>query len=197
MSKIPLRRLQASILALALIVFLSISQSLFGGHILQALQIVGGLIIVLGVLIRILSSVYIAGHKNTRLIIQGPYSISRNPLYVAWLCGAIGIGLAVGSLILAALLGAAIFLIYDKAILIEEKRLSSRFPKEFKDYMDATPRWLGQSRKIDFHLSHSPNLSPLFKAVLEGACLFLIYPLRFLTTSAQNDGLLPLLLHYL
>ena len=198
MSQIPLRRLQASVLILVFLAFLGISQPLLSGAALQALEIAGGLAIGLGVSIRLLSSIYIAGHKNIRLITQGPYSLSRNPLYVAWLCGAIGMALAVGSFILAVILGMTTFLIYDKAILIEEKRLLSRFPVAYKDYMNNTPRWLGKSRKPDFHLSHPPHHpGPIIRAFLEGTCLFLIYPLRTLITAVQNDGLLPVLLRHL
>lgn len=193
---IPRRRIQASTVIILLLAFLSISQPLAGGSALYAMQLWGGILITIAVLIRILSSIYIAGHKNRRLIIQGPYSLSRNPLYVCWLCGVLGMGLAVGSPIGALILGTVIFLIYDKAIRLEEERLLQRFPAEFSEYMRMTPRWLGISYKITFHLAHPPNFRLIIQTGLEGACLFLIYPLRLYTTYAQNSDLLPVLFHY-
>ena len=194
--KIPLRRLLASILIILFLGFLCVSQPALDGTALTAVQLCGGILISLAALIRMLSSIYIAGYKNRRLITRGTYSLSRNPLYLCWLCGAAGIGLAVGSLLISLVLAVTIFLIYDKAIRLEEKRLSKFFPQEFNSYACTTPRWFGLSSKVNFQLTHPPHLGRIFQALLEGLSLFLIYPLRFSLTEFQNGDIFPILFYY-
>jgi protein-S-isoprenylcysteine O-methyltransferase Ste14 len=56
---------------------------------------------------RMWSILYIGSKKNQTLVATGPYSITRNPLYLFSAIGAMGIGLFVGSLLLALFLGLA------------------------------------------------------------------------------------------
>ena len=50
-------------------------------------------------------SLYIGGRKNHELVTTGPYSVSRNPLYVFSIIGAIGIGAQFGAVSVAILAG--------------------------------------------------------------------------------------------
>src|SRR5690606_40050349 len=59
------------------------------------------ILIVVCVIGRTWSSIYIAGHKVQTLVMDGPYSISRNPLYVFSIIGAAGAGAQLGSIVLA------------------------------------------------------------------------------------------------
>ena len=194
-SRIPLRRLQAGLVIILLLGFISISESLLEDR--QALPIIGAGFIVFCVLMRGLSSIYIASYKNVHLVTRGPYSLSRNPLYLCWVCGAVGIGLALHSILLAILLGVVIFLIYNKAILLEEERLSRLFPEEFNEYAQRTPRWFGINQSFNFRLANKPSLKHSLKSFFEGASLFLIYPFKFIIKTAQTNGDLPILLFYL
>jgi len=194
-SRIPLRRLQASLVIILLLGFVAISESLLKDR--QALPIIGAGFITLCVLIRMLSSIYIASYKNVHLVTSGPYSLSRNPLYLCWVCGAVGMGLALHSIVLAIFLGVIIFLIYNKAILLEEERLSRLFPEEFNEYMQKTPRWFGINQSLNFRLANSPSLKHSLKSFFEGASLYLIYPFQFIVKTLQANGHLPVLLFYL
>lgn len=194
-SRIPLRRLQASLVIILLLGFIAISESLLQDW--QALAIIGAGLITLCVIIRTLSSIYIASYKNVHLVTRGPYSISRNPLYLSWVCGAVGMGFALHSILLAILLGIIIFLIYNRAILLEEDRLSTRFPEEWSEYARRTPRWFGINRSFNFRLSHSPSLEHSVKSFFEGASLYLVYPFKYLAKTLQASGDLLILLFYL
>ena len=46
-------------------------------------------------------SLYIGGRKKAEIVDRGPYSISRNPLYVFSFMGAFGVGAQTGSVTLA------------------------------------------------------------------------------------------------
>jgi protein-S-isoprenylcysteine O-methyltransferase Ste14 len=87
-----------------------------------------------------------AGHlaKNQRLAISGPYSFTRNPLYLGTLVTALGLAAAGDSIGLAILLGGLFALVYLPAIELEEQHLSAILPgyAEFARRVPLlVPRW--------------------------------------------------------
>ena len=48
----------------------------------EAVERSGMFLILIGILGRTWCSMYIGGHKLARLVTDGPYSVTRNPLYV-------------------------------------------------------------------------------------------------------------------
>lgn len=78
----------------------------------------------------------------TRLITDGPFRYSRNPIYVGNTLLVAGVGLAFGIawMIPAALAGA--WGTQVLAITREERHLAARFGPEWADYAARTPRWL-------------------------------------------------------
>ena len=46
-----------------------------------------------GVSLRLWSTLHIGGHKRQRVVMDGPYSICRNPLYLFSLLATLGVGL--------------------------------------------------------------------------------------------------------
>jgi protein-S-isoprenylcysteine O-methyltransferase Ste14 len=71
-----------------------------------------------------------AGHlaKNQRLATSGPYSFTRNPLYLGTLLAAIGLATAARSAGLAVLFAALFALVYLPAIELEEQHLAAILP---------------------------------------------------------------------
>src|SRR3979409_629170 len=65
----------------------------------------GRALIVVCILGRTWCSLYIGGRKTSRLVTAGPYSVSRNPLYVFSVIGAVGIGAQLGAVSVAILAG--------------------------------------------------------------------------------------------
>ena len=177
-------------------IFLALSAPGPTSALLAQMQLAGVAVIGLSVLIRVLSSVYLAGYKNHQLVTRGPYGLSRNPLYVGWLVGACGLGLAVGSSILAIVLPAVIFSIYTRAILLEEKRLSAQFPRVWQDYAASTPRWLGKSSNSDWRRTDPIKPKLIGCAFLEGSSLLLIYPIDNSLKMMQDASLLPVIFYY-
>ena len=87
-----------------------------------------------------------AGHlaKNQRLAVSGPYSFTRNPLYLGTLITALGLAAAARSLGLAALFAVLFALVYLPAIELEEQHLSAILPG-YADFARRVPllvpRW--------------------------------------------------------
>src|SRR6187402_2966911 len=84
---------------------------------------------------RIWCLVFIAGKKNDELVMDGPYSTSRNPLYVFSFIGAVGFGLAVENPFLAALIAITFAVYYRVIVRREEVFLESAFGEIFRQYV--------------------------------------------------------------
>jgi protein-S-isoprenylcysteine O-methyltransferase Ste14 len=80
--------------------------------------------------------------KSAHLVTTGPYSFSRNPIYLGNMLLITGIGLATSNLwmILLALLTG--WLEQNFAILREERHLEARFGKAWRDYAKKVRRWI-------------------------------------------------------
>jgi protein-S-isoprenylcysteine O-methyltransferase Ste14 len=87
-----------------------------------------------------------AGHlaKDQRLATSGPYSLTRNPLYLGTLITALGLAAAARSMSLALLFAALFALVYLPAIELEEQHLAAILPgyPEFAARVPLlVPRW--------------------------------------------------------
>jgi protein-S-isoprenylcysteine O-methyltransferase Ste14 len=99
----------------------------------------GMILIFPGLLIRALASGHV--RKNEALATSGPYTYTRNPLYLGSLLIGLGFAVASRSWWIGLLLVVMLFAIYAPVILDEEKFLRQRFP-EFDDYAQRVPRML-------------------------------------------------------
>ena len=96
--------------------------------------------IVVGEAIRIWSSGHI--HKNQVLTVTGPYSLSRNPLYVGSFILGTGFTVAMGVVWLAVTFLLFYTSVYWFTIRWEEDKLAKSFPDECKNYFRDVPRFL-------------------------------------------------------
>jgi protein-S-isoprenylcysteine O-methyltransferase Ste14 len=106
----------------------------------EAIERSGVLFIVTGILGRTWCSMYIGGHKLRTLVTGGPYSVTRNPLYVFSTIAAFGLGAQLGSIVFATLCAAATVAIFFLVIRHEERALTERFPAEYALYQTRVPR---------------------------------------------------------
>lgn len=103
------------------------------------LHLAGTICILAAVLGRFWATIYIGGRKNGQLLRDGPYSICRHPLYLFSIIGIAGFGLLLESLTLAALFGAAGWLVLALIVRREERFLRSRFGADHMAYCNGTP----------------------------------------------------------
>ena len=99
--------------------------------------LIGAGVSVLGLAIR----AWAAGHirKNAQLAVSGPYSFTRNPLYLGSFILGLGFTIASGRWELA-LLFAALFLgIYFPVMRVEASTLGELFGKDYEAYRQAVP----------------------------------------------------------
>ena len=111
---------------------------------------VGWMVVVLAVIMEVSAMRTLARAKTTilphraseHLVVQGPFSFTRNPLYLGKTMLIIAIGLITGIawfLILAAI---SAFATQKLAIEPEERHLEARFGKKFRDYAKKVRRWI-------------------------------------------------------
>ena len=82
------------------------------------------------------------GQETRAMIEQGPYRLSRNPLYVGLLALYVAIALLAPTVWALALFPAAVLLLLWGAIRPEERFLHERFGAPYDDYARRVRRWL-------------------------------------------------------
>lgn len=87
------------------------------------------------------STLFIGGHKNDRLIIDGPYSVTRNPLYFFSILGAMGVTAQFGSVVITLAGGLCAWAVFLWTVIREEATLRMRFGDEYETYLKRVPRF--------------------------------------------------------
>jgi protein-S-isoprenylcysteine O-methyltransferase Ste14 len=161
----------------------------------ETLEILGYALILACIAGRTWCALYIGGRKKQLLVDQGPYSMSRNPLYLFSVIGGIGVGLQAGNLVTGLVLGLFVFALFSVVILKEEAFLKSRFPGEFAAYAAGVPRW--GPRLAGWRSDAELTVRPRFVLVtFRDALWFLVaVPLLEGIELLQESGWLPIFIH--
>jgi protein-S-isoprenylcysteine O-methyltransferase Ste14 len=135
---------------------------------------------------RIYSTAFIGGIKNKKLVMEGPYSTCRNPLYFYSLLGAAGVGLLSAQLISFVIIFGGFLLIYDGLIKREEEYLAKKFGKEFTEYKARVPRLWPKFRQ--FKAAEELPFQPRFftYAVWDAIWWFAAFPIFELARYLQD-----------
>ena len=116
-------------------------------------------------------------HKNEALATDGPYAMTRNPLYVGSFILGLGMVIAVRSWWLAAIyvIGFAVF--YWPTVMNEERYLLSKFGDEFTAYKRRVPAFLPWKPRFDrgnFSFAHMKSNREHKYAMVYTGCLVLL-----------------------
>lgn len=182
-----LRKLAVGLALVGLLTLAVVTQSIGGvdGPWHETVEAVGLAAIVLAIVGRAWCTLYIGGRKKAEIVDRGPYSLSRNPLYLFSFVGAFGIGAQSGSLVIAAGFVGAAVLVFHFTVLREEAFLLREFGDGYARYMARTPRfWPRFSlwRDAD-ELTIRPSLFLL--TIRDGLVLLLAIPLFELIDAGQ------------
>ena len=77
-----------------------------------------------------------------RLVQEGPFAYSRNPMYIGTLTIYTGLALVLGSVAMLLLVALGALLVHAYVVLVEEKEMAARFGEEYSAYKKRVPRWL-------------------------------------------------------
>jgi protein-S-isoprenylcysteine O-methyltransferase Ste14 len=113
------------------------------------------LLVVPGVWLRAYAAGYV--RKNAELTFTGPYSYTRNPLYLGSMLIAFGFAAAAGSWVILIALAALFAVIYIPTIQSEESYLRQQFAG-FDDYAAKVPRLLPRLTSASFPADQNASL---------------------------------------
>ena len=183
-------------LSLLAVVLLALFTTTWGGdsagH--EAVEAIGLGAIVISIVGRAWCSLYIGGRKKAEVVSTGPYSLSRNPLYVFSYAGAFGVGAQTGSITIAALFVLIAVVVFHFTIAKEEAWLTAEFGDAYRDYMARTPRCGPNFSK--WRDSDELSIKPRFflTTIRDGLVFLLAIPIFESVDWAQAAGWLPVLL---
>lgn len=80
--------------------------------------------------------------QSTRLVTDGPYRISRNPMYTGLTAALAGVALLLGTLSPWLVVPVFVWLIQNFVIKVEEAMLADTFGPEYDAYRSRVRRWL-------------------------------------------------------
>lgn len=143
---------------------------------------------------RIWCSFFISGRKDGELVTEGPYSISRNPLYVFSCIGLVGVGLSTETLTYPLLFLVIFGLYYPGIMAREERRLEELFGESFRQYRQRVPRFWPNRGLYSEPASWSSNPRLFRRHILSDIWFVWIAAIIELVEGLRNVGWLPHLL---
>ena len=155
----------------------------------------GLLLIATGIIGRAWCSLYIGGRKRAEIVDTGPYSVSRNPLYMFSFVAAGGMGAQTGSMTVALAFTLVAVVVFAATVRREEAWLDAAFGQSYSDYRSRVPRFLPNFRL--WRSEETLEIRPAFfvRTLGDGLFFLLAIPLFEGIDWAHIDGWLPVFLH--
>lgn len=169
-----------------------ITQSIDGinGELHERVEASGFVAMILSIVGRAWCSLYIGGRKKAEIVDRGPYSITRNPLYVFSYIGAFGIGAQSGSVTIGLAFVLAAMVVFYMTVRREEAFLEREFGAVYTAYKARTPRFWPRISlwRDEDELTIRPAL--FVTTILDGLIFLLAIPVYELIDTGQATGFL-------
>jgi len=164
-----------------------------GGATHEYIELVGLALVLACIAGRMWSILYVGSRKNRELVTLGPYSMTRNPLYLFSTIGAVGVGLIHGSAVVALALGLMSYLVFTITAAKEAAYLKSVFGADYDAYAARTPMFFPKLSlyRDSAEVVFSP--AALKRTFLDGLFFLLTFPLLEAIEHLQLGGYLPVL----
>ncbi len=143
---------------------------------------------------RLWCSLYICGHKTKDLVTNGPYSMTRNPLYFFSAIGAVGVGLGTETLTVPALLLLLFALAYPSVIFTEERKLRALHGPAYDAYVARTPRFFPRRSALSEPDTYAVDPRRFRRALFDALWFVWLVGLLELAEALREAGAVPRLL---
>ncbi|MER9797296.1 isoprenylcysteine carboxylmethyltransferase family protein [Mesorhizobium sp. M0142] len=193
-----MRRMVLAVLIMVMFAALLFGQSVFPPDtpVHETIEMVGVVLIFLGIVGRLWSTLYIGGRKSSEVVTGGPYSITRNPLYLFSTLAAAGVGAQIGSIAATIGFGALCAGAFYIVILREEKFLKEVLGAPYQAYLAKVPRFFPKQSLYQEGDTGSFKPRLLRTTLLDGLVFLLALPAFELIDGAQQSGILPVLFRF-
>lgn len=159
------------------------------------LSLAGWVLVGLGVLGRVWSGSYICGYKNERLMMDGPYSVCRNPLYFYSFLAGLGVMFITETLILPLLFIVVFWGCYPSTMRREEETLHQRHGLAFEAYCAAVPRFWPDFSLYSEPVSYSVSAAHFRRHLLQALWFVVAGGIVEFIEDMHETGHLPVLMH--
>jgi protein-S-isoprenylcysteine O-methyltransferase Ste14 len=178
--------------AVAFTSLLLFAQPFWKGEVHEFLELAGLALVLVCVAGRMWSILYVGSRKNLELVTAGPYSMTRNPLYLFSTIGAVGVGLIFGSIAIAVLLGLFAFAVFSITATKESKHLRTIFGPQYDAYAASTPMFWPKFSQ--YREPPKATFSPiaLRRTFLDGLFFLAAFPALEAIEHLQAGGFLPM-----
>ena len=160
------------------------------------IELVGYLFLLIGLVIRMWSILYVGGRKSKRLITEGPYSICRNPLYIGTFFLTVGAGLCFENPLM---LFVSLVLVVPAHLLVvrmEEAHLESIFEGEFRKYAKEVPRYWPRFRSYVASETLTISTRAVRRIAVDTVAVLLLPEVEDLLELLHDQGVIPVLWHW-
>lgn len=178
------------VLAFAVLVFVgSAHDELTHEHI----ETLGLALIMVGIGGRLWATLYIGGRKSAEVVSTGPYSITRNPLYLFSTIAAAGVGAQTGSYVITVVFMVLCAAAFHLVALREERYLSATLGDEYRAYLHRVPRFLPNPLLYRDDPEVTFQTGRLRATLLDGLVFLAAIPVLEAMETAQEMGWVPVL----
>ena len=192
-----IRKVAVLVAILGLVGLALVSQSVGGvnGEWHERVESVGFVAMILSIVGRAWCSLYIGGRKKAEIVDRGPYSITRNPLYMFSYLGAFGIGAQSGSVTIGLGFVLAAMAVFYLTVRREEAFLEREFGAVYTAYKARTPRFWPRFSlwRDEEQLTIRPTL--FVTTIRDGLVFLLAIPIFEMIDAAQAAHWLRIFLH--
>jgi len=150
----------------------------------------GVALILVAIFGRLWCTLYIGGRKGTEIVRHGPYSVTRNPLYLFSMIGAAGVGALGGSIVVMAAFAALSFAVLQAETRREEASLSLEYGEPYRCYMSEVPRFLPDFRlftESEFLLVRPQHI---YRTLADSLVFIAAWPFFRIVEYLQQGGVL-------
>ncbi|MDH4167520.1 MAG: isoprenylcysteine carboxylmethyltransferase family protein [Gammaproteobacteria bacterium] len=184
----PRVRLMALAVVACIILVAVTERPTFSGFVSGMAGFLGFVLVAIAALGRLWTSLFIAGRKDTTLVLSGPYAACRHPLYLLSLIGMLGLGLATRSVVLLLALVSIAALLHVGAMRVEDALLERTHGDAARRYRAQVPALVPAWSRyaVPAWMEIQPRV--VWKAVLDAGSLLLALALVQAAHVLQHAG---------
>jgi len=161
-----------------------------------SMELAGYFFLLAGLWIRMWSMLYIAGRKSHKLVAEGPYSISRNPLYFGTFLLAIGAGLCFENVLMLAAVVLITVPVHILATIMEERHLRELFPNTYPVYVRVVPRFWPRFTNYRSSESVTVPVRAIRRIAVDTMGVLLLPEIEDLLEVLHVHDIVPILFHF-